>query len=52
MGCGDAWPYIPGRRYIDWDLPDPSEQPLEAVRAIRDDIAGRVEQLGRELDQR
>jgi arsenate reductase len=51
MGCGDACPYIPGKRYIDWDLPDPSGRPLEEVRAIRDDIAQRVESLGEELDQ-
>ena len=49
MGCGDSCPYIPGRRYVDWELPDPSGQPIEAVRAIRDDIAARVEQLAREL---
>jgi arsenate reductase (thioredoxin) len=45
MGCGDECPYIPGRRYLDWDLTDPAGQPVEAVRAIRDDIAHRVEQL-------
>jgi arsenate reductase (thioredoxin) len=42
MGCGDACPYIPGKRYIDWDLPDPKGRPLEEVRATRDDIARRV----------
>ncbi len=42
MGCGDACPYIPGKRYIDWDLRDPAGLPLEQVRAIRDDIAARV----------
>jgi arsenate reductase len=42
MGCGDACPYIPGKRYIDWDLPDPKGQPLDEVRAIRDEIARRV----------
>ena len=45
MGCGDECPYIPGRRYIDWDLQDPAGLPLERVRAIRDDIARRVEDL-------
>jgi arsenate reductase len=50
MGCGDACPYIPGKRYIDWDLPDPKGRPLEEVRATRDDIARRVEQLVAELD--
>jgi arsenate reductase len=50
MGCGDSCPYIPGRRYIDWDLEDPKGQAIEAVRATRDDIAGRVDQLVGELD--
>jgi protein-tyrosine-phosphatase len=50
MGCGDACPYIPGKLYIDWDLKDPAGQPLNDVRAIRDDIAGRVEALAEELD--
>jgi arsenate reductase (thioredoxin) len=49
MGCGDECPYIPGKRYIDWDLPDPKGRPLEEVRAIRDDIAGRVRALKPEL---
>ena len=39
MGCGDACPYIPGKRYLDWDLPDPTGQPVDEVRATRDDIA-------------
>jgi arsenate reductase len=45
MGCGDACPFIPGKRYLDWDLPDPKGQPIEAVRATRDEIARRVEEL-------
>jgi arsenate reductase len=45
MGCGDECPYIPGKRYVDWDLPDPKDRPLEDVRAIRDDIARRVDEL-------
>jgi protein-tyrosine-phosphatase len=49
MGCGDACPFIPGKRYLDWDLPDPKGQPLDAVRATRDEIAGRVEALIAEL---
>ncbi len=49
MGCGDACPYIPGKRYIDWDLPDPKARPLDEVRATRDDIARRVEELVTEL---
>jgi arsenate reductase (thioredoxin) len=51
MGCGDECPYVPGRRYLDWDLPDPKGQPLDAVRATRDEIAARVEELVAELDQ-
>jgi arsenate reductase (thioredoxin) len=51
MGCGDACPYIPGKRYIDWELPDPKGRPIEEVRATRDDIARRVEQLVTELGQ-
>ena len=50
MGCGDECPYIPGRRYIDWDLPDPNGRPLDEVRATRDDIARRVADLLAELD--
>ena len=45
MGCGDACPVFPGKRYEDWELDDPSGQPIEAVRAIREDIRHRVEQL-------
>jgi arsenate reductase len=45
MGCGDACPYIPGKRYVDWDLPDPKGRPLEAVRATRDAIAHRIAEL-------
>jgi protein-tyrosine-phosphatase len=50
MGCGDACPYIPGKRYIDWELPDPKGRPVEEVRATRDDIARRVDELIAELD--
>ena len=50
MGCGDACPVLPGKRYLDWDLPDPKGRPLEEVRAMRDEIGGRVEELVRELD--
>jgi arsenate reductase len=49
MGCGDECPYIPGKRYVDWDLADPKGLPLEEVRAIRDEIAARVERLAAEL---
>jgi arsenate reductase (thioredoxin) len=45
MGCGDSCPVIPGKRYLDWDLPDPKGRPIEAVRAIRDEIARRVDAL-------
>jgi protein-tyrosine-phosphatase len=50
MGCGDACPYIPGKRYVDWDLADPKGRPLDEVRAIRDEIARRVGALVDELD--
>ncbi len=50
MGCGDACPSVPGARYVDWDLPDPAGLPLDAVRAIRDDIAARTRDLVAELD--
>jgi arsenate reductase len=49
MGCGDACPVYPGKRYEDWQVEDPAGQPLERVRAIRDEIAVRVEALVREL---
>jgi arsenate reductase len=49
MGCGDACPYIPGKRYIDWDLADPKGRPLDEVRATRDDIKARVRELVDEL---
>jgi arsenate reductase len=51
MGCGDECPYIPGKRYLDWDLEDPSGQPLEAVRRTRDEIDRRVRALVSELDE-
>ncbi len=50
MGCGDACPYIPGKRYLDWDLADPKGRPLDEVRATRDDIAARVAGLVSDLD--
>ena len=48
--CDDACPVVPGKRYISWQLPDPKDKPIDDVRAIRDDIAARVEQLAAELD--
>jgi len=45
MGCGDECPYIPGKRYIDWELPDPKGRALAEVRATRDEIARRVKDL-------
>ncbi len=51
MGCGDECPYIPGKRYIDWDLPDPKGRPISEVRATREAIKLRVERLLRELDE-
>jgi arsenate reductase (thioredoxin) len=50
MGCGDECPYVPGKRYLDWDLPDPKGRPIEEVRATRDEIARRVTALVEELD--
>ena len=50
MGCGDECPYIPGKRYVDWELDDPAGRPVDEVRAIRDDIARRVRELVAELD--
>ncbi len=49
MGCGDACPIFPGKRYLDWELDDPAGQPIEAVRRIRDEIRKRVEVLLDEL---
>jgi arsenate reductase len=49
MGCGDACPYIPGTRYVDWELDDPSGRPVEEVRRIRDEIAARTAALNDEL---
>jgi arsenate reductase (thioredoxin) len=49
MGCGDECPYIPGKRYIDWDLADPAGRPIDEVRAIRDEIERRVHALLDEL---
>ena len=48
--CNDACPVVPGKRYVSWNLPDPMGRSLEEVRAIRDDIARRVEELADELD--
>jgi arsenate reductase (thioredoxin) len=50
MGCGDECPYIPGRRYVDWDLPDPKGRPINEVRATRVEIERRVGELVAELD--
>lgn len=50
MGCGDECPYVPGKRYLDWDLPDPKDQPLDVVRSTRDEIGRRVEALVVQLD--
>ena len=50
MGCGDACPVVPGKRYVDWVLEDPSGRPLDEVRAIREDVATRVAGLVDELD--
>lgn len=45
MGCGDSCPYVPGTRYVDWELSDPHGQGIETVRDIRDEIEGRVRSL-------
>jgi arsenate reductase (thioredoxin) len=50
MGCGDACPVYPGKRYVDWPLDDPAHGDMEMVRRVRDEIRGRVEQLLRELE--
>jgi arsenate reductase (thioredoxin) len=50
MGCGDACPVIPGKKYIDWELRDPKDLPIDDVRAIRDDIESRVTALVKDLD--
>jgi arsenate reductase len=50
MGCGDECPFYPGKRYEDWDLPDPAGRPLEEVRGIRDEIERRVQRLLETLD--
>ena len=50
MGCGDACPYIPGKRYVDWELTDPQGLPPDEVRRVRDEIAERTQALAAELD--
>ena len=52
MGCGDTCPLYPGKRYVDWDLPDPANKPLDEVRPIRDEISSRVDALLMELLRR
>jgi len=51
MGCGDACPIYPGKKYLDWELTDPAGQPIEVVREIRDDIERRVTELAASLTQ-
>jgi arsenate reductase len=51
MGCGDECPYVPGRRYLDWDLADPKGRPIEEVRRTRDEIARLTAGLAEELDR-
>lgn len=50
MGCGDACPFVPGKRYVDWDLEDPRGRDVEAVRGIRDEIERRIAQLAAECE--
>ena len=52
MGCGDACPIFPGKKYLDWALDDPAGQGVEAVRSIRDEIRGLIEGLIAEIDER
>jgi arsenate reductase len=49
MGCGDTCPIFPGKRYEDWELPDPAGHPIEVVRRVRDDIRERVQALVHDL---
>ena len=49
MGCGDACPFFPGKRYLDWPLEDPAGQPIEVVRRVRDEIEGLVRGLLAEI---
>jgi arsenate reductase (thioredoxin) len=51
MGCGDACPVLPGKRYVDWNLPDPSGRPLDEVRSLRDEIDRRLGELADELER-
>jgi arsenate reductase len=50
MGCGDECPFLPGKRYVDWELDDPAGRPLAEVRRVRDEIDSRVRALAAELD--
>ena len=50
MGCGDQCPFVPGKRYLDWELSDPAGRPIGEVREIRDEIRARVDALAAELD--
>jgi arsenate reductase (thioredoxin) len=50
MGCGDECPFIPGKRYIDWDLEDPNGEAIDRVRVIRAEVERRVAELAEELD--
>ena len=51
MGCGDECPYIPGKRYVDWDLDDPKGRPIDEVRATRNQIETRVDALVNQLGE-
>ena len=51
MGCGDACPFIPGKRYVDWEIDDPAGKGLAETRAIRDEIAGRIERMLIEIEE-
>ena len=49
MGCGDACPVLPGKRYVDWELDDPAGRPMDEVRTLRDEIERRIAALVQEL---
>ncbi len=49
MGCGDECPFIPGKRYVDWQLPDPAGRPVDEVRAVREEIGRRIDALVADL---
>ncbi|MBI4051263.1 MAG: low molecular weight phosphatase family protein [Elusimicrobia bacterium] len=49
MGCGDVCPYVPAKKYIEWDIPDPNDGPMELYQTLYNDLTGRIHQLIREI---